>query len=121
MLKPNEMLRIKREALGMTQAEFGAVVGCTAGTISGFEQGKEVTELVFKGINWAIKDLESKLTPEEFNDYKLRTGCEIAIAEQNPKLKMAKLHTLMYNTLKYLQYLEQKERGDFKSPLFFFL
>lgn len=113
MLKPNEVIRIKREALGMTQAEFGAVVGCTGGTICGFEQGKEVTELVYKGINWAIKDLESKLTPEEFNDYKLRTGCEIAIAEQNPKLKTAKLHTLMYNTLKYLQYLEQKERGDF--------
>lgn len=112
MLKPNEVCRIKREALGLTQAEFGALVGCTGGSISAYESGKEVSELVYKGISWALKDAETKLSPSEFNDYKLRVGCECAINEPNDKLKMVKLHTLMFNTLKYLQYLEQKERGE---------
>lgn len=111
MLKPSEICKIKREAMCLTQAELANVVGCTAGSISAFEGGKEVTELVSKGINWALRDLETKMTPEEFNDYKLRTGCEIAIAEKSTKLKITKLHTLMFNTLKYLEYIDQKDRG----------
>lgn len=112
MLKPNEVCKIKREALGLTQAELAAQVGCTGGTISSYESGKEVSELAYKGIGWAIKELESKLSPEDFNNYKLRIGAECAIAEPNDKLKVVKLHNLMFNTLKYLQYLEAKERGD---------
>lgn len=111
MLRPFEVCKIKREALGMTQAELGAHVGCTAAAISSYELGKEVSELVYKGIGWALKDLESKLTPAEFNDYKLRIGAECAIKEPNDKLKISKLHTLIFNTLKYLEYIEQKERG----------
>jgi len=112
MLKPNVVCRIKREALGMTQADLAKVVGCTGNTISNYEAGKEVSELVYKGISWALKDLESKLTPAEFNDYKLRVGTECAIEEPNPKLKMTKLHNLMFNVLKYVQYLEAQERGE---------
>lgn len=112
MLKPNEVCRIKRESLGMTQAELANHVGCTNGTISAYEAGKEVSELVYKGISWALKDLESKLSPAEFNDYKLRVGAECAIAEPNAKLKMVKLHNLMFNVLKYVQYLEAQERGE---------
>lgn len=111
MLNPCQVCKIKREAMGLTQAELGAVVGCTAGAISSYEVGKEVSELIYKGIGWALKDLESKMSPAEFNDYKLRVGAECAIAEPNNKLKVAKLHNLMFNTLKYLQYLEQQERG----------
>lgn len=113
MLKPAEVCKIKREAMHLTQAELAQRVGCTGGTISSYESGKEVSELAYKGISWALKDLESKLTPEEFNDYKLRIGCECAIAEKNDKLKVVKLHNLMFNVLKYLQYLEAKERGEF--------
>lgn len=112
MLKPYEVCKIKREALGMTQAELATKVGCTNGTISTYEAGKEVSELVYKGISWALKDLESKLSPAEFNDYKLRVGSECAIHEPNPKLKMTKLHNLMFNALKYLQYLEAMEKGE---------
>ena len=72
---------------------------------------KEVGELIYKGISWALKDLEAKMTPEEFNDYKLRVGAECAIAEPNSKLKVTKLHNLMFNTLKYLQYIEAQERN----------
>ena len=95
----------------MTQAELASVVGCTGASISAYESGKEVGELIYKGISWAIKDLEAKMTPEEFNDYKLRVGAECAIAEPNQKLKVTKLHNLMFNTLKYLQYIEAQERN----------
>lgn len=113
MLKANTVCKIKREAMGMTQAELAAVVGCTNGSISSYESGKEVSELIYKGISWALRDLESKMSPEQFNDYKLRIGAECAIAEPNSKLKVQKLHNLMFNTLKYLQFLEQQERGEF--------
>lgn len=112
MLKPSEVCKIKREALGLSQADLAKRVGCTNGTISNYEMGKEVSELVYKSISWALKDLESKLSPAEFNDYKLRVGAECAIAEPNAKLKVTKLHNLMFNTLKYLQYLEAQERGE---------
>lgn len=112
MLKPCIVCRIKREAMCMTQAEFAGVVGCTGASISAYESGKDVSELIYKGISWALKDLESKMSPAEFNNYKLRVGTECAIAEPNDKLKVTKLHNLMFNTLKYLQYLEQQERGE---------
>lgn len=112
MLNPNIVCRIKREALGLSQTEFSKIVGCTSGTISNYESGKEVTELVYKSIGWALRDLESKLEPAEFNDYKLRVGCECAIAEKNSKLKMTKLHSVIFNVLKYIQYLEAQERGE---------
>ena len=111
-LKPYEVCKIKREALGLTQAELASYVGCTGGSISMYESGKEVSELVYKGIGWALKDLESKLSPEKFNDYKLRVGANCVISEPNDKLKVTKIHNLMFNCLKYLQYLEAKERGD---------
>ena len=111
MLRPHEVIRIKREALGLTQAQLATHVGCTSGVISMYESGKEVSEMAYKGIGWAIKDLEQKLTPAEFNDYKLRIGAECAIQEKNPKLKVTKLHNLMFNVLKYLEYLEAQERG----------
>ena len=113
MMTPNQVCKIKREALCMTQSELAQYVGCTGASISAYESGKEVSELVYKGIGWALKDLESKLSPAEFNDYKLRVGTECVINEPNDKLKVTKLHNLMFNVLKYLQYLEQKERGDF--------
>lgn len=112
-LKPNEVCKIKREALGLTQAELASYVGCTGASISMYESGKEVSELVYKGIGWALKDLESKLSPEKFNDYKLQVGADCVIAEPNDKVKVTKIHNLMFNCLKYLQYLESKERGDF--------
>lgn len=113
MLKPNVVCRIKREAMGMTQADLANHVGCTPGVISCYESGKEVSELVYKGIGWALRDLEQKLSPAEFNDYKLLVGAGCAIEEPNRKLKVSKLHTLMFNVLKYLEYLEQEERGNF--------
>ena len=112
MLKPNDVCRIKRDAFGLTQADLAKHVGCSNGTISSYEEGKEVPELVCKGISWALNELESELEPKEFNDYKLRVCAECAIEEPNPKLKMTKLHNLMFNVLKYVQYLEAQERGE---------
>ena len=112
MLKANEICKIKRDALGLTQAELAYHVGCTAGTISSYESGKEVTDMVRKGISWAIKDLENKMEQEQLNDYKLRVATENVIAEKNPKLKMMKLHSLMFSNLKYVQYLENLEKGE---------
>ena len=111
MLKAYQVCKIKREALGLTQSELGGHVGCTGASISAYEAGKEVSELIYKGISWGLKDLESKLTPEQFNDYKLRIGAECAIQEPNQRLKVSKLHTLIFNTLKYLEFIEQQERG----------
>ena len=43
---------------------------------------------------------------------RVRVATENVIAEKNPKLKMQKLHTLMFSNLKYVQYLENLEKGE---------
>lgn len=110
-VKFNEVIKIKREAMLLTQAQFGAIVGCTGGTISSFENGKDVGEAIVKCIKYTIKDLESKLTDEELGPYKLRCATEMAIAEPDEELRKEKLRTVCFSALKWSDTIDQKKKG----------
>lgn len=62
MVKFNEVIRIKREALMLTQEQFAQKMGLTGSVISSFENGKDISEASIKLIKFTIKDLEQKLT-----------------------------------------------------------
>lgn len=110
-VKFNEVIKIKREAMLLTQAQFGAIVGCTGGTISSFENGKDVGEAIVKCIKYTIKDLETKLTDEELGPYKLRCATEMAIAEPDEELRKEKLRTVCFSALKWSDSIDQKKKG----------
>lgn len=109
-----EVSRIKRDALMLTQAQFAEKVGCTGGTISSFENGKEVGEALVKCIKYTIKDLESKLSDEEIGPYKLRVATEMAIAEPDDELRKEKLRTVCFSALKWSDNIDQKKKGFIK-------
>ena len=109
-VKFNEVIRIKRESMGLTQAQFAAKVGCTGGTISSFENGKDVGEAIVKCIKYTIKDLETKLTDEELGPYKLRCATEMAIAEPDDELRKEKLRTVCFSALKWSDNIDQMKK-----------
>lgn len=114
MVKFCETMRIKREALMLTQTAFANIIGCTNATISAFENGKEVSETYVKCIKYTIKDLESKLTEEEIGPYKLRVATEMAIAENDEEARKEKLRTVAFSALKWQDNIDQKKRGFYK-------
>lgn len=114
MVKFCETMRIKREALMLTQTAFANIIGCTSATISAFENGKEVSETYVKCIKYTIKDLESKLTEEELGPYKLRVTTEMAIAENDEEARKEKLRTVAFSALKWQDNIDQKKRGFYR-------
>lgn len=114
MVKFCETMRIKREALMLTQTAFANIIGCTSATISAFENGKEISETYVKCIKYTIKDLESKLTEDEIGPYKLRVATEMAIAETDEEARKEKLRTVCFSALKWQDNIDQKKRGFYK-------
>ena len=114
MVKFCETMRIKREALMLTQSAFANIIGCTSATISAFENGKEISETYIKCIKYTIKDLETKLTEEELGPYKLRVATEMAIAENDEEARKEKLRTVAFSALKWQDNIDQKKRGNFR-------
>ncbi len=114
MVKFYDAMRIKREALMLTQADLANLVGCTAGTISSFENGKDISESIIKCIKYTIKDMETKITEEELGPYKLRCACEMAIAETDDEARKEKLRTVAFSALKWQDMIDQRKRGNFK-------
>lgn len=49
-MRAYELIKCKRQALGLTQKEFAEIVGVSTGTISKFELGEQVSEVIFKVI-----------------------------------------------------------------------
>lgn len=105
------VLRIKREAMGLTQAELGAKASVTGGSISQIETGKEVGDLVLNNVKYTIRKLEDQLNEEEYDNYKMRVAVGLACEEDDPDTKMHKLHNLMYSVIKTINNLERRNNG----------
>lgn len=114
MVKFNDVARIKREALMLTQAEFAKLIGCTASTISNFEVGRETGDTTIKCIKFTLKDLESKLSTEELGPYKLRVATEMTIAETDDEARKEKLRNVCFSALKWSQNIDEAKRGNFR-------
>ena len=114
MVKFNEVTRIKREAMCLTQAEFAKLIGCTASTISNFEVGRETSDTIIKCIKFTLKDLESKLSTEELGPYKLRVATEMVVAESDDEARKEKLRNVCFSALKWSQSIDEAKRGNFR-------
>jgi DNA-binding XRE family transcriptional regulator len=114
MVKFNDVARIKREALMLTQAEFAKLIGCTASTISNFEVGRETGDTTIKCIKFTLKDLESKLSTEELGPYKLRVATEMTIAETDDEARKEKLRNVCFSALKWSQNIDESKKGFYR-------
>lgn len=65
-MKLYESYKCKRQALGMTQKEFGDIVGVDAATISKFELGNEVSTPVFNSIRYGAENYIKSLDREKY-------------------------------------------------------
>jgi transcriptional regulator with XRE-family HTH domain len=69
-----DVVRCKREALGMTQAQLAEVVGVSPQTISNFENGSDVSPAVFNSIRYGLEDICRNLSKEEYFEMQLLTS-----------------------------------------------
>lgn len=89
-----EVIKCKRLALGMSQAEFGAYVGVSGATISAFEAGKDVSQTVVTIIKYGMDKLLHELNPREYQEMLLVSmAFGMAYESDSEKLK----------TLQYMQ------------------
>ena len=109
-LKFYEMSKIKRDALGLTQAEFGEKAGVTGSTISKFEQGEFTTDLVTNAIKYAFGQIENKLTSDELGAYKLWVAVESVIGETDDDNRLMKLNTVVFAATKWQDEILKKKR-----------
>lgn len=66
-MKNYEVIKCKRQALGMTQAEFAERIGVSSATISNFEKGEEVSISVRNNIKYGIEALYRNLNRIEYH------------------------------------------------------
>lgn len=94
-MKMHETIRCKRLALGLSQAEFGELVGVHGTTISAFENGKEVSKSVFNTIKYGLERYVNTLSAEEYQEM-LLVSMAYGLAYESDQ---EKLRTLQYMTM----------------------
>lgn len=109
-LKFYEMCKIKREALGLNQAEFAKLVGVTGSTISNFENGNTVTDMVANAIRWAFEQAERNLNTNEIGIYKLRVAVESLAYETDDENRLMKLNSVTFAVTKWTDEILKRRR-----------
>lgn len=94
-MKMHETIRCKRLALGLSQAEFGEIVGLSGATISTFENGKDVSKQVFNTIKYGLERHINTLSTEEYQEM-LLVSMAYGLAYESDQ---EKLKTLQYMTM----------------------
>lgn len=110
-----EAYKCKREALGMTQAEFGKIIGVDGNTISRFENGYEVSELTFNAIKLGIENYIKSLDSDTY----IKTRILEAALYLRYENDMEKLKTLAHMTthagklqMSILKVMKDRERSE---------
>lgn len=115
MISFNKVIKIKREALHLSQNDFGELVGVTGSTISAFEQGKTVSEVIVKQIKSTMKELEDTLSKEEYYSYRIVTESNMLIHETNQDQISERLDRIMYACLNLRNTKRQRPNNTIKN------
>lgn len=89
-MRSNEVIKTRRQALGMTQATLGDLAGVTGSTVSAFEKGAEVSLPVYRSIRQAIDDVWNRLEGYD-KDYAHLLQMTYALEYQTEEEKMKSL------------------------------
>lgn len=105
------VLRAKRTAMGLTQAELGKIVGCTGSTISQVENDIEVRETTLKAIKSEIRKFEDRLSGTALANYKITIRYEMFCTAKSEEDRRRRLHELQLATTMAL--LDMDRNKDF--------
>ena len=94
-----DVMRCKRMALGMSQAELAEVIGVSNSTISNLEVGKELSQSVFNNIKYGFERYISTLPKEEYLEMLLVSGA-LSLAYKEDQEKTDTLNYIMLNASK---------------------
>lgn len=90
-----ESYRCKRLALGLTQAELARMVGVSAGTISRFESGEELSETVFNQIRFGVEHFMRNMERHEYIETRILEGAYALRIETDREKRMLILNHMM--------------------------
>ena len=106
MVKYSTIVKVKREEMQLTQYELAHEAGVAASTLSKFENGDEVSEVVVKSIRYSIRKLEDAMPEQRKICYDGNVHARLATLETNPETIKKKLDGVIYACLKYRKYLD---------------
>ena len=92
MAKRSDYNKIRREALGLTQAQLGVLAGVSAGSVSAFENDLEVGEPTCRAIINALSREFGKLDPVQKTEAYIQVSAKcLTLGYLNPveKIKVA--------------------------------
>ena len=106
MARYSTIVKAKREEMQLTQYELARESGVSASTLSKFESGDEVSEVVVKSIRYSIRKLEDAMPEQRRLCYDLKVQARLATSETNPETIKKKLDGVIYACLRYRKYLD---------------
>lgn len=106
MARYSEIVKVKREELKLTQNELAKEAGISVSTLSKFENGEKVSEVVVKSIRYALRKLGDELNGRDKYNYDLIATAKLVPSENDPEQIKKRLHNVMSSCLRYIRYLE---------------
>ena len=94
-----EMIKYKRQALGMSQAEFGNFIGVHQNTISKFENGEVMLDTTFNKIKTGVDDYLASLNRDEYLTVQIKWRA-LALDEMSDEEKLLTLQNITLNVTK---------------------
>ena len=107
MARYSTIVKVKREEMRLTQYELAKEAGVSASTLSKFENGDEVSEVIVKAIRYSIRKLEDAMPEQRRLCYDLNALTRLATSETNPETIKKKLDGVIYACLRYRKYLDK--------------
>lgn len=113
-MKYCDVLKCKRLGLDLTQTELGKLVGVSGATISSFENGEQVSPVIFNGIKYAIDNYTKSLPRQKMLIALIKTQIFSLDYEYDTKSKQTTLNHLIITIAKLNLELEKENCNEFK-------
>ena len=110
MVHFSQVVKAKRETMGLTQKEFAELVGVSGSCIARYENGSDISEVIIKQIRYQLRLLEDDMEPRERYTYEVIKEARLLALEPNDALLCEKLDNVMFACLKLRKYVNNKDR-----------
>ena len=112
-----EVIKYKRQALGMSQTEFGNSIGVSQNTISKFENGEVMSDTVFNKIRTGADDYLASLSRDKYLNVQIKWRA-LALDEMSDEEQLLTLQNITLNASKLSMEItkrmcERKETGGY--------
>lgn len=106
-----DVFKCKRLATGLTQQDVAEMVGVSSATISKFEQGEDVTTVVFNGIRNAMDNYLNSLDKIDYLSAQIKSQV-LMLDYQSERDQLKSLNYITMNIGRYGIELHKKVKED---------